>query len=58
VVSLATGEVDELLDLSDREGGINLNDWSPDGRWIGFSHGQGTWEYWMANDPLKGWGGL
>ena len=54
VVSLETGEIHGVLDRSDWEGGIRLNDWSPDGRWIGFSDGQGTWEYWMANDPLGG----
>lgn len=57
VVSLETGETHEVLDLSDAEDTIRLNHWSPDGRWIGFSELQGTMEYWMVDDPLKGGGG-
>jgi Tol biopolymer transport system component len=52
VVSLETGEVHEVLQPSAEPGNIRLNDWSPDGRWIGFSEVQGTMEYWMVDDPL------
>jgi hypothetical protein len=52
VVSLRTGEVHEVLDLSDTEDEVRLNHWSPDGRWIGFAQLQGTMEYWMVDHPL------
>jgi Tol biopolymer transport system component len=57
VVSLETGEVDDLLDFSNTEDGIRLNHWTPDGRWIGFSRSTGTQEYWVVDDPLAGIGG-
>jgi Tol biopolymer transport system component len=52
VVSLDTGKVHEVLDLSDTPDEVRLNHWSPDGRWVGFSQLQGTMEYWMVDDPL------
>ena len=52
VVSLGTGEVHDVLDLSDTEDDIRLNHWSPDGRWIGISRRQRTQEYWVLDDPL------
>ena len=59
VVSLETGEVQQVVDLSESEETINLNHWSPDGRWIGYSELQGTMEYWMVKDPLaEALGGL
>jgi hypothetical protein len=52
VVSLETGEVHQVLQVTAEPGNVRLNDWSPDGRWIGFSELQGTAEYWMVDDPL------
>jgi serine/threonine protein kinase/Tol biopolymer transport system component len=57
VVSLETGEVHDVLDLSDTKDVIRLNHWSPDGRWVGFAQQQGSMEYWMVDDPLAEAGG-
>jgi Tol biopolymer transport system component len=57
VVSLVTGEVHAAHPPFRGQDGINVNDWSPDGRWIGITHGaERTWGYWVVDDPLAGSG--
>jgi Tol biopolymer transport system component len=58
VVSLATGEVHAVHPPFTGRDEIRVNDWSPDGRWIGIAHiEKGTWGYWVVDDPLAGEGG-
>ena len=51
VVEVATGAVHDLpVELT--ESGIQLNDWSADGRYIGFVQLKNWWEYWAVQGLL------
>lgn len=56
VVSVETGEPWEILDLDDL-GDTRLQDWSPDGRWIGLTEEVGRNELWIDRDLLEHSGG-
>ena len=53
VVPTDGGEAWEVIDLTALEVGGRLQDWSPDGAWIGFQDSMGRSELWFDRDPLR-----
>ena len=51
VVEVATGAVHDLP-MEPTESGVQLNDWSTDGRYIGFVQVRNWWEYWAVQGLL------
>lgn len=54
VMSVEDGKEHEIWSFRDLEGVTRLQEWSPDGTWIGVTERVGRWELWVNRDPLEG----